>query len=639
MGKLDSINPERLVYENGSLTLTVLGGIKPEGLDRLRVTLKLEIPESPRPALRHNLDLYNDTQVEKLVRRAAERLEAGTGMLSGALCELTERLEEYRMAQRKGAGEESGGTRAPSPEERSAAETFLRSENLLEKTNALIGESGVIGEETNRLLMYLIFTSRKREEPLHCLSLGSSGTGKTHLQEKVGRLIPEEERLEITTLSENAFYYFGHRELRHKLLLIEDLDGADNVLYPMRELMSKRKISKTLAHKSAKGETRTIHLTVEGPVSVAGCTTRESVYEDNANRSFLLYLDESAEQDEKIMAYQRARSAGRINAEGEAKAAELLRNCQRILEPVRVINPYAELLEIPREVFKPRRSNAHYLAFIEAVTFYHQYQREVKTRDRHGGIVEPYIETTLGDIRHANRLMEEVLLRKSDGLTGACRNYLERLKKWLGEERKTAFTNAQARAALRENHSNQKRYMLQLQQEGMVIRGQGDRKRGFYYEVCGREEYERLKAGITGVLEDILSRLEKETPHPTGPGEAAQSPGEVQAAVEPLKPYHTKAKGKKSKSPGEGKRPTYEESLAITLAALHGTLAEKPEGHATAGEVGASTGRSRETEGRNLKALSEGGRCERIWKNRQYLYRPIPIPVAKRSMERSVINT
>ena len=50
--------------------------------------------------------------------------------------------------------------------------------------------------------------------PLHIVSLGASGTGKTHLQEKVGELIPEEDKLEITSLSENAFYYFGQRELK-----------------------------------------------------------------------------------------------------------------------------------------------------------------------------------------------------------------------------------------------------------------------------------------------------------------------------------------------------------------------------------------------------------------------------------------
>jgi hypothetical protein len=58
---------------------------------------------------------------------------------------------------------------------------------------------------------------------------------------------------------------------------------------------------------------------VEGPVCVAGCTTKESVYEDNSNRSFLLHLDESKEQDEKIMHYQRLKSAGKIDLKEQAK--------------------------------------------------------------------------------------------------------------------------------------------------------------------------------------------------------------------------------------------------------------------------------------------------------------------------------
>ena len=70
--------------------------------------------------------------------------------------------------------------------EREEAVQFLEQKDLLNQTNDLIGKSGVIGEETSRLLMYLIFTSRKREHPLHIISLGSSGIGKTYLQEKVG---------------------------------------------------------------------------------------------------------------------------------------------------------------------------------------------------------------------------------------------------------------------------------------------------------------------------------------------------------------------------------------------------------------------------------------------------------------------
>ncbi len=75
------------------------------------------------------------------------------------------------------------------------------------------------------------------------------------------------------------------------------------------------------------------------------------------------------------MQYQGLHSTGKIDTQKEKAVQELLKNCQRILAQVKVVNPYAEQLKIPLEVFKPRRSNAHYLAFIEVVTFYHQYQR------------------------------------------------------------------------------------------------------------------------------------------------------------------------------------------------------------------------------------------------------------------------
>jgi len=63
----------------------------------------------------------------------------------------------------------------------------------------------------------------------------------------------------------------------------------------------------------------------------SGCTTREQVYEDNANRCILLYMDGSAEQDLKIMDYQRKMSAGLIDHFAEKKVREALKNVQRML--------------------------------------------------------------------------------------------------------------------------------------------------------------------------------------------------------------------------------------------------------------------------------------------------------------------
>lgn len=506
---LDTRNPEQLFYSNHYLHLTVLGGIRLEGLDRMRVTLKVALPESQRPPLRHNLDLYNDSQSEKFIRKVSERLEIGANFVAGSLAELTEQLETYRVEQIQQQSKLNQKTdKLLSAEERQAAEEFLKSPALLTRTNELIGTSGVVGETGNRLLLYLIYTSRKMQRPLHAVSLASSGTGKTHLQERVGALIPEEDRIEITTLSENAFYYFGQRELKHRVILIEDLDGAENVLYPLRELQSKRKITKTIALKNTKGETKAVTLCVEGPVSVSGCTTRESIYEDNANRSFLLYLDESAEQDALIMNYQRALSAGKVDLSAEHQAQELLKNVQRVLQPVTVRNPYAEQLNLPAAVFKPRRTNAHYLQFIEVITFYHQYQR-VPHVDEHTG--EMYIETSPEDIAAANELIKDILLRKSDELSGACRNYFEALKQWMQREKKSFFTNAEARFALRQNSSNQKRYMSELKQEGLVRIVKGDKKNGYHYEVVRMEDYVQLRAGIDTAMSTMLQAVQSST--------------------------------------------------------------------------------------------------------------------------------
>jgi len=499
---LDTSNPNNYEYTTKHLEIHILGGMKTTKLESLRITLSVQKPKQHN-VLRHSIDVYNDNQVEKLVRKIAERLEIGTSVVRRTLQDLTRELENYRFVlieQEQAAPVDKQLTE----KERQSASDFLKSKNLLNKTNDLIGKSGVIGEITNRLLMYLIFTSRKTNNPLHCISLGSSGVGKTHLQSKVAELIPQEDKVEITVLSANAFYYFNRTELQHKLILIEDLDGAESVLYPLRELQSKKKITKTVVHKDTKGTTKTIHLTVEGPVSVSGCTTQESIYEDNSNRNFLLYIDESAEQDQRIMNYQRSASAGKLNEQEQLSAAELLRNVQRVLKSIKVINPYAMYLELPQSVFKPRRTNSHYLQFIEAITFYKQYQRKQQVNEDTGEI---YIETTIEDIEEANELITEVLLRKSDTITGATRNHLENLKAYLARNNQTTFTNAEIRRNLRVKEATLRRYNKQLLAEDYIRRVKKVKTKSYCFEIVDIDEYTNLKQQIDNALNTCVSRL------------------------------------------------------------------------------------------------------------------------------------
>ncbi len=504
----DTSNSNNYSYTTKHLEIHILGGLRTNKLESLRITLSIQKLKSSN-VLRHSFDLYNDNQVEKFVRRCAERLEIGTSVVRRCLQELTHELENYRfILLQKQEDAHKPYTKELTEKERQAATAFLTGEKLLTRTNEYIGKSGVIGEETNRLLMYLLFTSRKTNNPLHCISLGSSGVGKTHLQSKVAELIPQEDKVEITVLSANAFYYFNRTELQNKLILIEDLDGAESVLYPLRELQSKKRITKTVVHKDSKGTTKTIHLTVEGPVSVAGCTTRESVYEDNSNRSFLLYIDESQEQDKKIMDYQRAVSAGQVNEDEQHASRDLLCNVQRVLKPIRVINPYALYLSLPQSVFKPRRTNSHYLQLIEAITFYKQYQREKKYDEVTG---EEYIETEIEDIKEANELITDVLLRKSDLLSGACRDFFENLKTHLHNHSQTNFSNAEVRRWLRLPKSTVRRRFLELLDADVMQRVATKEKKIYRYELIDKDDYAMLKAAISKALQDCIDKINRST--------------------------------------------------------------------------------------------------------------------------------
>ncbi len=499
----DVLSPEQLNYQDAHLSITVLGGIKLEGLDRLRCTLKLSNTAQPHlRALRHTLDLYHDDQVQKLIRTAAERLEVGTSKITDSLYALIDHLEVYRLAELAKKSDTKPQVRALTEAERKAAITFLKAPQLMERTNALLGESGIIGEALNRQILWLVYSSRKRPKPLHVICLGASGTGKTYLQEKVSRFIPDTEKFTFTASSENAFYYLEPYDLCHKVVLIEDMDGVQYLLYPLRELQTKQWISKVVPIKDHLGNNKTRQLEVHGPICLSGTTTKEQLYEDNANRCLLLHLDDSHTQQEAIMAYQRKLSAGKVDHEAEQQAATRLTHLQHVLAPVRVVNPYAEQLRIPGQCFKPLRTHDHYLQFIETVTWYHQYQRK-EHADDHG---EVYIESTLEDIAIANQLMKEVLLTKSDELPKSLRLFFEQLKKWLRTQDQNTFYSKTLRTHFRLYPMKANRYLRSLEQYGYIKKIGGTQRQGYEYEIGDWQEYNTLQGSLT-VLDELLHKL------------------------------------------------------------------------------------------------------------------------------------
>lgn len=203
--QFDATNSEAPIFTTGDLTITILGGVKLGGLDKLRVTLKVE-HENHAP-LRQNLDLYHGNQVTKLVEQIAGVFELQAEEITEMLETLTSELENWRMNQLEVLSKPKTEKPTLTGSEKTKAMKWLKSPKLMERTQTLLGEAGIVGEEVNRLLLWLVMSSRKTARPLHAVSLAASGIGKTHLQQTLASLLPPEDVLEVTSLSGNAQRY------------------------------------------------------------------------------------------------------------------------------------------------------------------------------------------------------------------------------------------------------------------------------------------------------------------------------------------------------------------------------------------------------------------------------------------------
>jgi len=320
----------------------------------------------------------------------------------------------------------------------------------------------------------------------------------------IASLMPEEEVVTVTSLSDNALYYYGDGALEYKLFLIEDMDGlSEDAQYALRELKSKGFVAREVPLKDSRGRLRTVRVLVRGPICFAGCTTKERVYEDNANRCLLLYRDETEGHQAAVMAAQRRAAAGLVDEWALAQLREQFKDCQMLLKAVKVVNPYAEQLVLPDKVFKPLRTNAHYLKFIEVITFYHQLQRPIK-KNAQG---ENYIETSLEDIEWANKLLKDILLAKSDELNWQLRQFLENLKTWLQSNGKKSFGAMELRRAFRMAPSTQIKYLSELQRYGLLKVLGGSRYKGYEYALTNYDDYEALENEIESAFDKVFSTI------------------------------------------------------------------------------------------------------------------------------------
>jgi DNA primase len=200
------------------------------------------------------------------------------------------------------------------------------------------------------------------------------------------------------------------------------------------------------------------------------------------NRCLVLAVDEGREQTRAIHERQRMkRTLAGLQARQEKRdILTLHQNAQRLLQPLAVVNPYADRLTFLDDRTRTRRDHEKYLTLIDTIALLHQHQRPIQTLAQ-GDRTVSYIEATAADILKATKLAHEVLGRSLDELPPQTRRLLAEIgllvQKRAAEQKLTRravrFTRRELRGATGWGDTQLKVHLARLVDMELVLMHRG----------------------------------------------------------------------------------------------------------------------------------------------------------------------
>jgi hypothetical protein len=290
-------------------------------------------------------------------------------------------------------------------------------------------------------------------------------------------------------------------DLRHKILSIAEEEGVAQASYALKLLQSEGQLTIASTGKdpgTGRMETQEYH--VEGPVMIFLTTTAIDIDEELLNRCIVLTVDENREQTRAIHDQQRRNETldGLLRGKRASAIRKLHQNAQRLIRPLLVVNPFADLLEFCDDKARRRRDHMKYLALIKSIALLHQYQRPIKQVTIDEETIQ-YVEVVGSDIVLANRLSNLVLGQSIDELAPQTRRLLIELFDWVQAECQRLslkqsefhFTRRQVRESLGWSQTSLRIHIDRLTEMEYVRVHRGGRGSTLVYELAwdgrGRE--------------------------------------------------------------------------------------------------------------------------------------------------------
>jgi len=554
MQNLQIINPHFIIYTDENFTVDVLGGVDVLQIERMICTLK--VTHKDYPPMRSTLDLYNDNQVDKLIRTLCDKWGVTLVESSKSIHALICQLETYKLERLRYPQGDKDKAFEMSEEEEQAAKKYLSDKNLIANLQKDLEQIGILGEEENALTLFLAMSSHASETPFSVLCLAKCGIGKSYLLQKLSACMPRNSYTFHTQISDNALYYFDSRQIDGKALFIEDLEWTNEMLTPLSTLQTHGKLIKTRATKDKDGMLHSTTFEVAGKLCLIACAYAEKNYEQLSLPFLCLHLDHSHAQDINIMEYQKKCKAGLIN---QMEISQIQRNLQCViasLKPASIINPFATLINLPADLPHPRKTLLLLLNFIDIITYFNQHQRETITDKTTGEIL---LKTHPADIELAFNLLKNSLFRRADELSTNARGFYNWLCSYLKRAETTQFTALDIRKEKRIHPRTLNRYLQELTLFQYIQVAGGNRFReGYQYKITNMGENNTFNNSIENALRQTLENIKAEH--------------EKQSAT----PAETQSSGTVRQSPQADTQPAENETIESKTTAPKKSTIKKP---------------------------------------------------------------
>lgn len=411
--KSNGNKPGSLVRDNniytytGSTLIYRIIGVKEGAVSSMKVNMRCQEPGNDDVKFIDNVDLFSARSRMLFSSSAGRKFTEDAALVEKDLLSILDLLEEAQSALSSDSA--SGALKAVlTAEDEKLGLSLLEDPGIFERIVQDTETLGYVGEDENKILMYLAASSRLMADPVSVIVISQSAAGKSYMIDTVKKLIPHEDVVSMTSLSDQALNYLPEEALLHKFLVMGEAVHSDAVDHQMREMLSGKELSRLVTTKDEKtGKMASKLVRKKVIVSAVMSSTSTEINPENASRCFVINTDESEDQTRAIHRRQREKYSLEGYRRKEEEVPEIIKThqaAQRLLKNRVIVNPFAGQLDFPSSLMRSRRDHERFVDLIACVCFLRQYQKEEKIENG-----KHFIECDLEDYKVAYRIMKGIL--------------------------------------------------------------------------------------------------------------------------------------------------------------------------------------------------------------------------------------